>query len=157
MILNKENEYDVILLDIIMPKKDGVSILEEMNKLSLNKKVIVLTSYNTQDMIRKVSELGVNYFILRRVNNNFSYEYLRDYKEYYKNNPKYYNKIKYMVFIKETLFNIYRYFWSKKKNKNTDDLWEKQFNLIGKYFNKNKKNKPINLDNWFVSNLENYF
>lgn len=93
----------------------------------------------------------------KQIQNNFGYEYLRDYKEYYKNNPKYYNKIKYMIFIKETLFNIYRYFWSKKKNKNIDDLWEKQFNLIGKYFNKNKKNKPINLNNWFESNLENYF
>ena len=25
-----ENEYDVILLDLIMPKKDGVSVLEEL-------------------------------------------------------------------------------------------------------------------------------
>ena len=93
----------------------------------------------------------------KHIQNNFGYEYLRDYKEYYKNNPKYYNKIKYMIFIKETLFNIYRYFWSKKKTKNPDDLWEKQFNLIGKYFNKNKKIKPINLNTWFESNLENYF
>ena len=29
MILNKENEYDVILLDIIMPKKDGLYVLDD--------------------------------------------------------------------------------------------------------------------------------
>ena len=65
LIKSKFDDIDVLLLDLIMPRKDGVSILEEMNELSLNKKVIVLTSYNTQDMIRRVSELGVNYFILK--------------------------------------------------------------------------------------------
>lgn len=65
LIKSKFDDIDVLLLDLIMPKKDGVSILEEMNELALNKKVIVLTSYNTQDMIRRVSELGVNYFILK--------------------------------------------------------------------------------------------
>ena len=62
---NHESEYDVILLDLIMPRKDGLSILEDLRRENFDKKVIVLTSYNTQDMIRKVSELGVNYFMLK--------------------------------------------------------------------------------------------
>jgi len=61
----KQNEYDVILLDLIMPRRDGIGILEELNKERIEKKVIVLTSYSGGDMIRKVSELGVNYFILK--------------------------------------------------------------------------------------------
>lgn len=65
LIKNNQDDYDVVILDLIMPKKDGVSILEEMKQLEINKKVIVLTSYNTQDMIRKVSELGIVYFILK--------------------------------------------------------------------------------------------
>ena len=36
-----------------------------MKEFSIDKKVIVLTSYNTPDMIRKVSELGIDYFILK--------------------------------------------------------------------------------------------
>ena len=62
---SKQNEYDVILLDLIMPKKDGISVLEDLKQEKINKKVIVLTSYSAGDMIRKVSELGVNYFILK--------------------------------------------------------------------------------------------
>ena len=58
-------EFDLIILDLIMPKKDGVTLLEDMQKLDIDKKVIVLTSYNTGEMIRKVSEMGVNYFILK--------------------------------------------------------------------------------------------
>ena len=67
MRLIKENQcdYDVVLLDLIMPKRDGVSVLEEIHDLELNKKVIILTSYNNESMIRKVSELGINYLILK--------------------------------------------------------------------------------------------
>ena len=65
MILNKENEYDVILLDIIMPKKDGLYVLDELYKRNPTKKIIVQTSYNAPDVIRKVSEYGVNYYILK--------------------------------------------------------------------------------------------
>ena len=65
LIESEMDRYDVIILDLIMPKKDGVSVLEEMQKKGIHKKVIVLTSYNTQEMIRKVSELGIHYFILK--------------------------------------------------------------------------------------------
>ena len=65
LIEKKKDEYDVILLDLIMPNKDGISVLEEMKKKEINKKVIILTSYNTQDMIRKISEMGVSYFMLK--------------------------------------------------------------------------------------------
>lgn len=65
LIKENQNDYDVVILDLIMPNKDGISVLEDMKDLKLNKNIIVLTSYNAQDMIRKVSELGVDYFILK--------------------------------------------------------------------------------------------
>lgn len=64
-IEHRQNEYDLIILDLIMPHKDGISVLEEMREKNINKKVIVLTSYNSPDMIRKASEFGINYFILK--------------------------------------------------------------------------------------------
>ena len=65
LIDKRKDDYDVILLDLVMPNKDGISVLEYMNNNNINKKVIVLTSYNNQETIRKVSELGANYFILK--------------------------------------------------------------------------------------------
>jgi len=65
LIKENQSDYDVVILDLIMPKKDGIDVLEEMKKLNINKKVIVLTSYNTEDMIRRTSELGISYFILK--------------------------------------------------------------------------------------------
>jgi len=64
-IINNKDDYDIVLLDLIMPNKDGISVLEDMNKLNIDKKVIVLTSYNTPEVIKKVSDFGVNYFILK--------------------------------------------------------------------------------------------
>lgn len=64
-IKKNENEFDILVLDLVMPRKDGVYVLEEMQKYNINKKTVVLTSYNSQEIIRKVSELGVNYFILK--------------------------------------------------------------------------------------------
>ena len=63
----KENKdaYDVILLDLIMPNKDGMYVLEEMKKNDIHKNVIVETSYNASETIRQVSEYGVNYFLLK--------------------------------------------------------------------------------------------
>lgn len=64
-IIDRSNDYDVILLDLVMPKKDGIYILEELNKRGIEKNIIVETSYNEPKTIRKVSEYGVNYYVLK--------------------------------------------------------------------------------------------
>lgn len=65
LILERENEYDVILLDLIMPKKDGMHVLKELKEKNIMKRIIVLTSFNAQNVIREASELGISYFILK--------------------------------------------------------------------------------------------
>lgn len=64
-IEEKQDAYDLIILDLIMPNKDGMYVLEEMKNRGIDKKVIVATSYNASEVIRKVSEYGVSYFILK--------------------------------------------------------------------------------------------
>lgn len=63
--LIKKNKYDLILLDLIMPGMDGIRLLEEVNKENYNLKIIVVTSYNSPEVIRKVSGLGIKYFMLK--------------------------------------------------------------------------------------------
>ena len=65
VIDKNRNDYDVIILDLIMPNKDGIYVLDEMKKRGINKPVIISTSYNQDEMIRKVSEYGVRYFLLK--------------------------------------------------------------------------------------------
>ena len=65
LIEKEKDNYDVIVLDLIMPNKDGIYVLSEMRKRKINKKVIVSTSYNASEVIREVSEYGVSYYILK--------------------------------------------------------------------------------------------
>lgn len=58
-------KYDLIILDLIMPKKDGMGVLKELKKEERSENIIVCTSYNAPETIRKVSEYGVNYYILK--------------------------------------------------------------------------------------------
>ena len=63
----KENkiDFDLMLLDLVMPKKDGISVLEYMKQNNIKKKVIVMTSYNEEETIRDVAEYGVRYYCLK--------------------------------------------------------------------------------------------
>ena len=48
-----------------MPKKDGIAVLRDLKENNINRNIIVATSYNAPDTIRKVSEYGVTYYILK--------------------------------------------------------------------------------------------
>ncbi|MBI4066988.1 response regulator [Candidatus Gottesmanbacteria bacterium] len=63
----QEGGYDLILLDIMMPKKDGISVLKDLKDkppLSPNKKIIMLTVLSTYESIKSALELGAEgYFV----------------------------------------------------------------------------------------------
>ena len=65
LIEKEKDNFDVLLLDLIMPNKDGLYVLKEMKKRGITAKTIVETSYNSPEVIREVSELGATYFILK--------------------------------------------------------------------------------------------
>ena len=64
-LIEEKDDYDVVILDLIMPNKDGIYVLEEMKKKNIDKKVIVSTSYNAMEVIREVSDYGVKYYLLK--------------------------------------------------------------------------------------------
>lgn len=64
-VLNNQNAFDLILMDIIMPEVDGISILEEMQKNNIKKNVIILTSYKKESTIKMISRYDVDYYMLK--------------------------------------------------------------------------------------------
>ena len=64
-IKNNLDKFNMIVLDLIMPNMDGIEVLKYIKEEKIDKKIIVLTSYNAQDMIRNVAELGANYLMLK--------------------------------------------------------------------------------------------
>lgn len=67
--------------------------------------------------------IKLNKKINKLIENNFWYEYLREYKKYYMGNKKYYKKIRFKIFYKETLLNI-SYLWNRLIIKNNmNSIW----------------------------------
>ncbi len=60
-------DFDFILLDIIMPKKDGWQVLEEMrsNPKTKDIPVIILTAKNEDSDMFRGYDLGANYYITK--------------------------------------------------------------------------------------------
>lgn len=56
---------DVLLLDINMPNKNGLDVLEEIKDQGLDVKVIILTVHNEVDYLLRAVEIGVNGYILK--------------------------------------------------------------------------------------------
>lgn len=66
--LIESSDPDIVLLDLQMPKMDGVSVLDALNKdpKLMAIPVIVLSNNNTDQMFQKISELGtVRYYIVK--------------------------------------------------------------------------------------------
>ncbi len=56
--------YDIILLDLIMPVKDGFSFLEERKEKGINTPVIILSNLSQEGDKEKAKELGAaDYFV----------------------------------------------------------------------------------------------
>ena len=49
LILFEENSYDGIILDVMMPKKDGIAVVEEIRKRGSNVPVLMLTAKSEID------------------------------------------------------------------------------------------------------------
>jgi len=67
MNLIKEEEFDLIVLDIILPKKDRFKILEEVKKDEKRKNipVIILTNLESVEDIQKAFERGVTNYLVK--------------------------------------------------------------------------------------------
>ena len=64
-ILNNSNEIDLILMDLLIPGLDGLALLDELEKNNIKKRIIVLSSYKDENIIRQCSEHHVSYYIIK--------------------------------------------------------------------------------------------
>ncbi len=62
-ILSKDH-FDLIILDLVMPKKDGFFILSELNRLGIKTPVVVSSNLSQKEDVDKAKALGaVDYFV----------------------------------------------------------------------------------------------
>ena len=66
-LLQNPDQYDILMLDLILTQFDGIRIIEELKNHNINKKIMVLSSFKDDFTIRRVQALGANYFMLKPV------------------------------------------------------------------------------------------
>ena len=63
----KEHEPDVILLDIRMPKMNGIEVLAEMKKKKVDVATIILTTFDEHDLVLESIKLGAKGYLRKDV------------------------------------------------------------------------------------------
>ncbi|MDD2369388.1 MAG: response regulator [Sulfuricurvum sp.] len=61
----RSGEYDGVLLDIMMPQKDGLSVLEEIKSKDPECVVIMMTAYSTLDKVLQSHKIGADHYLLK--------------------------------------------------------------------------------------------
>ena len=61
--LVKQENHDLVLLDIIMPKMDGIETLKELRKIAPNLEVIMLTGLGSTELEWEARKIGVSDFL----------------------------------------------------------------------------------------------
>lgn len=64
-IKENENKFDLVIMDLLLSNKDGLSIIKDMRDNNINKNIIVLTGYNSLEIVKQVSLYNINYFMLK--------------------------------------------------------------------------------------------
>jgi len=65
LCLIEEKKPDVILMDLNMPKMSGLDTIESLNRKQDNTPIIILTTYNEDELMVKGIELGAKGYLLK--------------------------------------------------------------------------------------------
>lgn len=75
-----DKNFDLILLDIILPKIDGFRVLDKLKEMKINIPVIVLSNLGQREDLKKAIDLGaVEYFVKSDVTLSDIASYVEDF------------------------------------------------------------------------------
>lgn len=77
-IIEEKDDYDVILMDTILPSLDGIEILKNLRMKENNKKVIIYSYYNSDVGIKKLSLFDVMFFLYKNTDLDIVMDRIKD-------------------------------------------------------------------------------
>ena len=91
----KNKEPDVVLLDLIMPKMDGLSVMELVQEDRTLKKIpdfIIITAVGQERITEDAFKRGANYYIMKPFNNEMVLNRIKDTHREMKHTKKKYGR-----------------------------------------------------------------
>jgi len=64
LVLAREKAWDLMLLDIMLPEIDGLSVLQEIKDKN-DKPVLIISNLNSDEIIARATDLGSNGYVVK--------------------------------------------------------------------------------------------
>ena len=64
-ILNNRDSFDCLILDLLLPSIDGLSILEKLKEKRIDKKILVLSAYKDSKVMDNITKYNVDYYMMK--------------------------------------------------------------------------------------------
>lgn len=61
----KSGNFDIVLLDIMMPQKDGLDVLREIKAAVPQTKVLMMTAYSSLDKVLNSHKIGAEGYVMK--------------------------------------------------------------------------------------------
>jgi CheY-like chemotaxis protein len=74
----KEEQPDLVVLDLLMPEQDGVEAFEAIRKVRPDQRAIVLSGYAGPSMVHSIHALGVHTYLVKPVDSGLLARAIRD-------------------------------------------------------------------------------
>ena len=87
----KNRQPDVVLLDLIMPKMDGLTVMDYVNQdKTVNKRpyFIVVTAVGQERITEDAFNKGANYYVMKPFNNEMLLDRIKSVRKMFRNNEK---------------------------------------------------------------------
>ena len=87
----KDKKPDVVLLDLIMPKMDGLTVMEQVSQdknVSKRPYFIVVTAVGQERITEDAFNKGANYYIMKPFNNEMLLNRIKSVRKMFRNNDK---------------------------------------------------------------------
>lgn len=74
----KEINPDVVILDLMLPRMNGMDVLREIKKINPNARVIIISSLASIDNVREAKNLGADYYLVKPFDNQYFIKTVKD-------------------------------------------------------------------------------
>lgn len=64
-IVNHKDNIDLLILELLIPKMDGATLLEEIKSRSINLKCIITSSYKDTKLINDCNSYNISYYLIK--------------------------------------------------------------------------------------------